>query len=250
MAVQNKDLPRFAIVSEKPYLKRLLTGILVAWVVLAVAWGWFVWRDYGSDSGQLRAAAASAEHRRLGVEKENARLKQELAIAQRADFISRSANNQIQESLADKEEQIAALKADLDFYEQLVGSGGRRQGLNVHDAEFEMGTAGAWQYTITLTQNINRGGMTTGRMQFAIEGVSGGKLVTMAWSDLLQNRNASGQEFSFRYFEALQGTVMLPSGFSPQRVKVSLKGPFGASEQIFNWKQVKAVAADAPDRNK
>lgn len=249
MAVQNKDLPRFAIVTEKPWLKRLLTGILVAWVVLAVAWGWLIWRDFGSDAGHLRSAVAAAEHARVAAEKENIRLKQELAIAQRADFISRSANNQIQDSLADKEEQIAALKADLDFYEQLVGSGGRRQGLNVHDAEFLAGTAGAWQYTITLTQNINRGGMTAGRMQFAIEGVSGARLMTLSWSDLLQKPDAPGQDFSFRYFQALQGTVMLPSGFSPQRVKVSLKGPFGASEQTFNWKQVK-VAADTPAGSK
>lgn len=248
MAVQNKDLPRFAIVSEKPQLKRFLIGISAAWVILALLWGWYFWRDLGSDSGRLREAVAAAEEQRTAVEKENARLKQELAIAQRADFISRSANTRIQESLADKEEQIAGLKADLDFYERLVGSGGRRQGLNVHDAEFVAGDAGAWQYTITLTQNINRGGMSTGRMQFAIEGVSGGKLKTLAWSELVQAVDAQGQSFSFRYFQALQGTVMLPPGFSPQRVKVSLKGAFGASEQSFNWKQVKAMPADAPAR--
>jgi hypothetical protein len=248
LAVQNKDLPRFAIVSEKPYLKRLLIAVAVAWMLLVLAWGWFFWRDLGSDSGRLRAAVAAAEAGRLALEKENARLKQELAIAQRADFISRSANNQIQESLADKEERIAGLKADLDFYERLVGSGGRRQGLNVHDAEFVIGSAGAWQYTITLTQNINRGGMSTGRMQFAIEGVSGGKLRTLAWNELVQDADAPGQSFSFRYFQALQGTVMLPAGFSPQRVKVSLKGASGTSEQTFSWKQVKASPADAPPR--
>lgn len=249
MAVQNKDLPRFAIVSEKPYLKRLLLAVGAAWVVLALSWGWLVWRDFGSDSGRLRASVAVAEEKRIAAEKENSRLKQELAIAQRADFISRSANNQIQQSLADKEEQIAGLKADLDFYEQLVGSGGRRQGLNVHDAEFVVGSAGAWQYTITLTQNINRGGMTSGQMHFAIEGVSGGKLKTLPWNELLQNTGAQGQNFSFRYFQALQGTVMLPPGFSPQRVKVSLKGPFGSSEQSFGWKEVKAVPAVAPSQN-
>jgi hypothetical protein len=41
---------------------------------------------------------------------------------------------------------------------------------------------------------------------------------------------------------------MLPAGFSPQRVKVSLKGASGTSEQTFSWKQVKASPADAPPR--
>lgn len=246
MAVQNKDLPRFAIVSEKPYLKRLLAGALLAWLLLALAWAWLLWRDLHTDAGSLRTALTAAQRAQGESDKEIARLKQALATAERADFISRGANNQLQASLADKEEQIAGLKADLDFYERLVGSGGRRHGLNVHDAEFLAGSAGAWQYTITLTQNINRGGMTAGGMQFAIEGVSGGKLKTLAWADLLQDADAPPQRFSFRYFQALRGTVLLPPGFSPQRVTVSLKGPFGASEQGFGWKEVKAAPADAP----
>lgn len=237
MSLQNKDLPRFAIVTEKPYMRRLLAAILVAWLALALAWGWLAWRNISSDSGQLRADLAVATKQQESLKRENSRLKQELAIAKRADFISRSANNLIQESLADKDEQIAGLKADLDFYERLVGSGARRQGLNVHQASFERGTAGAWQYTVTLTQNINRGGMTSGQMEFAIEGVAGGKLKTLGWDELLQKTGAPGQGFSFRYFQALQGTVMLPPGFSPQRVKVSLKGSSGKSEQAFAWNE-------------
>lgn len=239
MSLKNKDLPRFAIVSEKPYLRRLFTAVLVAWVLLAVAWGWLVWRDFSSDSGQLRSDFAMATKQQESLKAENARLQQELAIAKRADFISRSANNLVQESLAEKDEQIAGLKADLDFYEQLVGSGARRQGLNVHKANFEAGTAGAWQYTVTLTQNINRGGMTSGQMEFAIEGVAGGKLKTLNWDELVQTPGAPGQSFSFRYFQALQGTVMLPPGFSPQRVKVSLKGASGKVEQTFDWSEAK-----------
>jgi hypothetical protein len=245
VSLQNKDLPRFAIVSEKPYMRRLLIAVLTAWVLLAFAWGWLVWRNLSSDSGQLRADLALAAKQQTALNMEVSRLKQELAIAKRADFISRSANNLIQENLADKDEQISGLKADLDFYERLVGSGARRQGLNVHEANFERGTAGAWQYTVTLTQNINRGGMTSGQMEFAIEGVAGGKLKTLTWDELIQKTGASGQSFSFRYFQALQGTVMLPPGFSPQRVKISLKGSSGKIEHVLNWNEVKKVSANS-----
>lgn len=245
MSLQNKDLPRFAIVSEKPRLKRLLMAVAVAWVLLAIAWAWLAWRDSAGDSGRLRADLAAAEKQQARLKSENSRLRQELAIAKRADFISRSANNLVQETLAGKDEQIAGLKADLDFYERLVGSGARRQGLNVHDARFERGTAGAWQYTVTLTQNINRGGMTSGQMEFAIEGVAGGKLRTLAWDELVQNAGASGQRFSFRYFQALQGTIMLPPGFSPQRVKVALTGPSGPSEHAFAWNETSAGSVNS-----
>ncbi|MEY2866129.1 MAG: hypothetical protein RIQ43_155, partial [Pseudomonadota bacterium] len=164
-----------------------------------------------------------------------ARLKQELANAKRAEFITRSANTQIQETLAEKDEQIAGLKADMDFYERLVGSGGRRHGLSVHNAEFSPGADNAWHYTITLTQNINRGGMTSGQIRFAVDGVSGGNLKTLEWPQLLQKPGAPAQTFSFRYFQQIEGDVMLPAGFTPQRVRVSVTGSFGKQEQRFDW---------------
>ncbi|HWS41421.1 MAG TPA: DUF6776 family protein, partial [Arenimonas sp.] len=157
-------------------------------------------------------------------------------------------NSQIQTVLADKDEQIAGLKADLSFYEVLVGSSGRRHGLAVHTAEFEAQTNGAWQYTITLTQNINRGGTTSGQMFFAVEGVLDDKLKTLTWSELTQNHQSTGQKFSFRYFQQLQGSAMLPTGFKPQRVKVTVKGSFGSSESSFDWIEKKQLGITPQDQ--
>jgi hypothetical protein len=86
-----------------------------------------------------------------------------------------------------------------------------------------------------LTQNLNRGGLTSGQMQFAVDGVSGGKLKTLNWSQLLQKPGAPAQDFSFRYFQQIEGDVMLPLGFTPQRVRVSVSGGFGKQEQRFDW---------------
>jgi hypothetical protein len=52
---------------------------------------------------------------------------------------------------------------------------------------------------------------------------------------LLQKPNAPNQAFSFRYFQLLEGSVMLPVNFTPQHVRVSLKGPFGTIEKVFDW---------------
>jgi hypothetical protein len=235
MAVQNKDLPRLSIVSQSPRFTRFGAVLAGLWLVLALAWVWLFWRGLHSDAGQLRQQRDAAMAQSEALKGSEARLKQELANAKRADFITRSANNQIQDTLAEKDEQIAGLKADMDFYERLVGSGGRRHGLSVHNAEFTPGAGNAWHYTITLTQNINRGGMTSGQMRFAVDGVSGGKLKTLDWPQLLQKPSAPAQAFSFRYFQQIEGDVMLPAGFTPQRVRVSVTGGFGKQEQRFDW---------------
>ncbi len=245
MAIQNKDLPRFSIVAQKPYVRRLVLTAVLLWLVLAAAWLWLLWYAFQTDAGQLRSEVHRLEAQLAVSEDRRAALQQSLANAERADFISRNANNQLQASLADKDERINGLKADLDFYERLVGSSGRRQGLNVHQASFEPMAGGGLRYSIKLTQNINRGGSTSGQMRFTVDGVQAGKLKTLAWESLLQKPSATGQNFSFRYFQALQGDVMLPSGFTPQRVNVILKGPFGTIEQGFDWAEVRPEVAAA-----
>ncbi len=242
MAVQNKDLPRFSIVSQSPRFKGLAVLLGGLWLLLALAWVWLFWRGLHSDAGQLRQQRDAAIAQSEALQNNEARLKQKLANAKRAEFITRSANNQIQEFLAEKDEQIAGLKADMDFYERLVGSGGRRHGLSVHNAEFTPGAGNTWHYTITLTQNINRGGLTSGQMRFAVDGVSDGKLKSVEWAQLLQKTDAPAQAFSFRYFQQIEGDVMLPPGFTPQRVRVSVSGGFGKQEQRFDWTESRPVA--------
>lgn len=235
MAIQNKDLPRFSIVADRPYVKRVLIAAAVSWLLMAAALAWSLYRLTDSSAFRLESKLSESRARERQAVSDLDALKQKLANTERAEFISRSANNQIQTALAEKDEQIAGLKADLDFYERLVGSSGRRHGLIVHDAEFAPASDGAWRYTITLTQNINRGGTTTGQMRFEVDGVSAGKLRTVRWNELLQDPGAPGQKFAFRYFQQLEGAVMLPAGFSPQRVRVTLKGSFGGIEKSFSW---------------
>ena len=153
-----------------------------------------------------------------------------------SDKISREANGDLQGTLAERDEEISALRADVAFYERLVGPTQQRKGLNVFSSEFIAGPGAAWHYQIVLTQNLNRGAISQGQMHFVIEGVRAGKLATVNWNELHQQPTAPGQTYSFRYFQTLDGRVMLPRDFTPQRVRVVLDNEGVAVEQAFDWK--------------
>jgi hypothetical protein len=76
-----------------------------------------------------------------------------------------------------------------------------------------------------------------------VDGVRAGKLVTVKWDELLQTPNAPGKPFSFRYFQQLEDSVMLPPGFTPQRVRVSLTGSGPPVDQSFPWTAPKPPGA-------
>ena len=49
------------------------------------------------------------------------------------------------------------------------------------------------------------------------------------------------QKYSFRYFQQLNGSVMLPADFTPQRVRVSLRGDSASLDQAIAWEKLSAT---------
>jgi len=228
--------PHFQIVPRREPRRWpwLLGGVL--WLLsLAAAWHWSA-RSAAPTLPVLSQRAQQAEQQLAAQRARLQQLSQRETTLSRSDQISRNANSDLQNTLAERDEEIAALRADIAFYERLVGPTQQRKGLNVFSSEFVAAADNAWQYQIVLTQNLNRGAISEGRMQFVIEGVRDGKLASVDWNQLHQRPGAPGQAYSFRYFQTLEGQVMLPPDFTPQRVRVVLKGQDIAVEQSFDWK--------------
>ncbi|MBD9470291.1 DUF6776 family protein [Pseudoxanthomonas sp. PXM01] len=234
---------RFRIVPRDAAVRRRGTSLLFA-LVLTVGVGATWWAASHTAAPRLAkadAARANAEREVRALRSELSGLRQRESTLSRSDQISRAANAEVQEALAERDEEIAALRADIAFFERLVGSTSQRKGLTVHVAEFVPEAGGTWRYQIMLTQTVNRGAISQGQMRFTVEGVRAGKLAAVQWDELHQQRSAPAQAYSFRYFQQLDGNVMLPPDFTPQRVKVSLHGEDAAVEQALDWKTATAA---------
>lgn len=226
--------PQFEIVPRRPRLPRgLLAGLM--FLLGAVVAGGIAWWLLAPSAGDPRTQLAELRRRSEAQHAVIAELQQRVATLTRSDQISREANADVQAMLAEKDEQIAGLRADVAFYERFVGNSGPRRGLAVHSAEFAPEAGGSWRYEVVVTQSINRGGLTKGGMEFSVEGVRDGKLATLNWDELHQKADAPAQDYSFRYFQRLGGSVILPAGFTPQRVQVTLRGSGANVEQAFDW---------------
>nr|WP_298132587.1 DUF6776 family protein [uncultured Pseudoxanthomonas sp.] len=234
---------RFRIVPRDAAVRRRGTSLFfgLAWVLSVAGVWWAATHTAAPRLAQADAARERAERGIKAVQTELNTLRQRESTLARSDQISRAANAEVQEALAERDEEIAALRADIAFYERLVGSTGQRKGLTVHVAEFVPEAGGTWRYQIMLTQTMNRGAISEGQMRFTVEGVRAGKLAAVQWDELHQQRSAPAQAYSFRYFQQLDGNVMLPPDFTPQRVKVSLHGEDAAVEQALDWKTATAA---------
>lgn len=210
----------------------------MALLAAALAFGaWGLWRSLSGEQDLPPPPDTAAQTPRQ-AQAELEQLRQRVATLGRSDAISRQANRDLQSALAERDEEISGLRADVAFYERLVGATGQRRGLTVHALKMQPqdGAPSAWHFTATLTQNLNRGAVSAGRLSLSLEGTRNGKLEKLAWSDLRQQADAPGAGYSFKYFQQVEGDVFVPTGLTPVRVTVRLTPQSGAAvEQSFSW---------------
>ena len=218
---------------------RFRRGPVIAGIAVAIALvlgGWGLWRGLAGGAGdEATPAQLRAQLRRIES------LEQQVATLSRSDQISRDANRDLQATVSERDEEIAGLRADVAFYERFVGATAQRRGLSVHELTLQPQDEQAWHFTATLTQNLNRGAVNAGRLLVSVEGTEAGKLRRLAWSDLRQQPNAPGVPYSFKYFQQVEGDLLLPPGFKPVRVIARVVPQGGAAvEQSFPWAQAAA----------
>ncbi|WNL46513.1 hypothetical protein RKE25_02430 [Dyella sp. BiH032] len=170
-----------------------------------------------------RATPAATEHRQIqSLKVENDDLKQQVSNLQRAAQVNEIADRSLRNTIAEREEEISGLRADLDFYGRLVGGDAQRGGLRVQDIRLQPieGTHG-WNLTVSLTQNAKRGEETSGTVLISIEGLRGDKVTRLEWPALGDTAQKDGLPFRLKYFQELHATIVLPADFRPNRVYVS-----------------------------
>lgn len=214
-------------------------AVIVVFLLALAFGGWGAWRGLAPQPGDLRPQLR-LQQRRI------AELEQRVATLSRSDQISRDANRDLQRTLAERDEEIAGLRADLAFYERFVAGTAPRHGLGVQALQLRNEGGRAWHFIATLTQTATRDAFNRGTLTLTVEGSRGGRMQHLDWAALRQQPGAAGVAYTFKYFQQVEGDVVLPPGLQPIRVGARLQPDGGdVVEQSFTWRD--ATAAPATD---
>ncbi|HEX7130468.1 MAG TPA: DUF6776 family protein [Rhodanobacteraceae bacterium] len=173
----------------------------------------------GHHAAVVKGSAAHA----FELARRNEALQNRIAILQRDRQVSQIADRALQRSLAERDEEIRSLRADQAFYSRLVGTDARPGGLTVHGVALKpIARTRAFNFTVTLTHSAEGGKETGGTLTLAVEGIRADKLAVLDWRELVGPDAGGGLPFAFKYFQQVQGTLMLPADFTPNRIRVTL----------------------------
>ena len=80
----------------------------------------------------------------------------------------------------------------------------------------------------------------------SVEASEDGRMRKLPWSELRQQQDAPGVAYSFKYFQQVEGDIVLPPGVKPVRLIVRLVPASGPPvEQSLTWSEATAPAVAA-----
>ena len=181
--------------------------------------------------GEIRFLARELNSMKERLERSSAR---ESILEREADVL-RQANRLLREDESERQAELGRLQSELEFFRRLAGTGGARSGLDVYRIEIlPTDSARVFRFVLTLTQNIRRASIVSGRAGLELEGTMEDRPVTLDWPEISEGRVAE-PAFRFKYYQQVEGYLTLPDGFSPTRLRISLEAKGQGKPLIRNY---------------
>jgi len=196
-------------------------GILL--VLVATGGGFYL---YGYKAGVFVNGDARAERDRLMFQVDDMTrqmdvLQQELINSEQAGAVDRQALEEVQGTIMNLRETIAQLQEDVLFYKQIMSPENTETGLMIGQLDLESTEApDRIRYRLELRQLGNNENIVSGYTNVNILGSQDRQEVSMPLRSLSAEEDQLDIKLQFRYFQNIQGEIVLPEGFEPLGVQI------------------------------
>jgi hypothetical protein len=233
---------RLIIKAYQPGKTRIRAALVT---LVAVGMAWFLY-GYGLKSAAGYNADLVKEHERRGDElrasrEENEQLRERIAVLERSSQIDRQAYDTVDRALSDVQDEMLELKEELAFYRGIVSPAETARGINITRFTLRaLGQVRAYRYKLVLSQVKQNESVITGAALLTFEGIMAGAQRQLTLHDLAAGKG-DDLKLKFKYFQNIEGDVVLPEGFVPSRVVVEVVPNGGGAERIkrtFNWSEL------------
>lgn len=215
----------------------------IAGVMSMLAAGWVLFERGAEYAGQEIHALYQERSRLLQqvdqLHQERDGMQERLAILKHSSEIDRYASQNVKDEFVRLQEELLALRKELEFYHGILSPGDAKPGVRIQN--FHIGQAddpGHFTYSLTLVQVKQNDSYVGGEAEIDIEGMQDDNPKMMALAELATD-GKKVINFRFRYFQHFNGEIALPAAFRPERLRVRVKprgkGQPKTVEQFIEW---------------
>jgi len=220
------------------------TWMVRSFLALLVVFTGYLVFEYGRISAGYDVVDAASERGELeahikSLDDEIEALKQEVALLETHREIDREAYREVEGSLITLQAKIQEQRDAIAFYRGIVSPADGNSGLRVQDLKLTRGAKEReFNMRLVLVQAMKHDRKVSGDVAVSIEGSEDGAGRTYALTDLLPADADKAWPFSFRYFQDFDRQLVLPDGFTPERVHVEVRSKtrsISTIEESFAW---------------
>lgn len=179
------------------------------------------------------------EQRIAGLESDIVGLKEQIALLETHRGIDREAYKEVEGSLVSLQAKIQEQEDAIAFYRGIVSPADGAAGLRVQDLKLTRGAEEhAYNVRLVLVQSLKHDRKVTGDVNLSIEGEQDGSTTTYDYAQLLRDDAEKGWPFSFRYFQDFDREIVLPDGFTPERITIEVRSKtrsISSIEETYSW---------------
>lgn len=216
---------------------RLALGALAIAVLYLVFEFGRIQAGYNTVDAAAQRNALNAEISSLEIE--IGRLNEQIVMLETAADIEKAAYKDVESSLVDLQAKIQEQQDAIAFYRGIVSPADGNAGLRVQDLKLSRADRErVWNIRLVLVQAMKHDRKVSGDVVLTIAGTENGEPRAYSYSELLPEDADGGWAFSFRYFQDFDREVILPDGFTPEEVTISVQSrtrSIASIEESFRW---------------
>ncbi|MBT3047881.1 MAG: hypothetical protein G8D61_14090 [gamma proteobacterium symbiont of Ctena orbiculata] len=207
-------------------------------LVLLGGVAWLAYQKGGSGLAQGFARLQSGMDRVELLEQERNELKRELAMVKQTAEVDREALTAIREQIKGFQDERLKMEEELAFLRGIVSTSSKKQSLRVQNFKLEPGLeAQQFVYKFSVSQVINSGSVVKGKIEITVTGLQDGETRQLKL-DALSKEKLSSHKMRFRYYQNVEGMILVPQGFEPATIMIDVKpssSKLAPVSESYNW---------------
>lgn len=214
-------------------------GLFAAFVLSLEAAYWFGQnRRFSSEQqalNELTAAATELE----SVRQAEHDLRRQLEKAKLGTEVDRRSLEDVRRELLSLKTDLASLEEENQFYRNLMAPAGNQRGLHFGAVELaDTDQPRTFRYKVVLQQLATQHELIKGSLTFKIVGRQDGEPKVLALHEVSPAAERADLKLRFKYFQNIEGQLVLPTGFEPERIELEAKSTGKNATTIqkrFGW---------------
>jgi len=238
--VKGSKQEKLMVVSYDPW-KRFFKRFTLLLIIAALAGASYLFGRYEALEAQEQAIAERDQLREdlQMAQDEMASYSQRVIMLEKGGEVDRRSTEGLRQNLVDLRNQIATLQEEVAFYKGIMAPSTRKQDLRIQKLDIEPTLeARRFRYKVVVTQVGTNQRFVSGLAAVNVVGVLDGKQTIYGLRDISDDVQDYGIKYRFRYFQEIEGELVLPEGFVAESVEVVLQtngSKANRVEQVFPW---------------